>query len=107
MPPHAGREARIVLKPGQKEIVMYRVTSFPAYVNYSVLPIFKRETNALKQLAKNYGSKVIKASRSGEDIGIYLYKYRSENEVVYYYINTSRNYSLSEKVEFGLVGCHL
>ena len=105
--PHSGSEADVEVPAGTSDIVLYRIVDKPASLSFIVSPRFKKSPEALKILALNKGKRTARLSPEGEDIGIAVYAYRTQDGLINFYQNSSKSFRLEEQGDFQLENCKI
>ena len=105
--PYKGKRADITVPAHHDDIILYRILEKPASLNYVVAPRFRKSRRVLKRLAKERGKKSDRPDKNGDNVGIKVYLYRTQDGLVSLYVNQSEDYALSEQVEYQLEGCSI
>ena len=106
--PYSGLRPSVSVKPGECELIAYESNALPYSTQMRMMSSFKNSTKSesLKDQLKQ--SKTVLTKRyKGRTVDIKCYVLNHEEGRAFLYVNNTRNYTISEELEFTLNGCHI
>lgn len=105
--PFEGLQADVDVPAGASDIILYRQIGRPSSLSYVISQTFKRSQFALKSIALEKGKKSARPTQEGEEVGIFVYSYRTQDGFISLYQNKSQNYRLEEQGEYIMENCQI
>ena len=105
-PPVREDRIELVVMPGKKKLIAFRMTNPESSFSYSQSVSFESNYSKHFSIIKSEGQKFTRL-KDGADVGVYLYVLKYKTGFGYLYENTSKNFELDESIELSMTNCKL
>jgi len=105
-PPLRDDKTELVVMPGKKKLVGFRMTNPESSFSYSQSVSFESNYSKHFAIIKADGQKFSRL-KDGQDVGVYLYVLKYKTGFGYLYENTSKTFELDEEIQFAMTNCKL